>query len=99
MRPLRDALSDESYAGSSARPTPRRSSPGCWTGFEKILQTCRATGETVQHVTRVCGRLGVGAALNLAVTGGTEMAFARYSTDGPGNSLYFVEEARAFPTR
>jgi glutamine amidotransferase len=39
----------------------------------------------------------VGATLNLAVTDGTEMAFTRYSTDGPGNSLYFVEEARAFP--
>jgi hypothetical protein len=25
------------------------------------------------------------------------MAFARYSTDGLGTSLYFVEEARAFP--
>jgi predicted glutamine amidotransferase len=34
---------------------------------------------------------------NLAVTDGTAMAFARYSTDGPGNSLYFVEEVRAFP--
>jgi glutamine amidotransferase len=34
---------------------------------------------------------------NLAVTDGTAMAFARYSTDGPGNSLYFVEDGRAFP--
>jgi glutamine amidotransferase len=54
----------------------------------------RATEETIQHVMRVCGRLGVGATLNLAVT---EMAFARYSTDGQGNSLYFVEGGRTFP--
>ena len=25
------------------------------------------------------------------------MAFSRYSTEGPGNSLYFVEDGRAFP--
>jgi hypothetical protein len=34
------------------------------------------------------------ATLNLAVT---EMASARYSTEGQGNSLYFVENGRAFP--
>jgi NADPH2:quinone reductase len=32
-----------------------------------------------------------------AVTNGTAMAFTRYSTEGPGNSLYFVEDAAAFP--
>ena len=25
------------------------------------------------------------------------MAFTRYSTEGPGNSLYFVEDGEAFP--
>jgi hypothetical protein len=25
------------------------------------------------------------------------MAFTRYSTEGPGNSLYFIENERAFP--
>jgi predicted glutamine amidotransferase len=25
------------------------------------------------------------------------MAFTRYSTEGPGNSLYYVEDGRAFP--
>jgi predicted glutamine amidotransferase len=25
------------------------------------------------------------------------MALTRYSTDGPGNSLYFVEDGRVFP--
>ena len=31
------------------------------------------------------------------MTDGTAMAFTRYSTEGPGNSLYFVEGAEAFP--
>ena len=43
------------------------------------------------------GGLGVKATLNLAVTDGAAMAFTRYSTEGPGNSLYFIENERAFP--
>jgi gamma-glutamyl hercynylcysteine S-oxide hydrolase len=35
--------------------------------------------------------------LNLAVTDGTAMAFTRYSTEGPGNSLYCLEDAGSFP--
>jgi gamma-glutamyl hercynylcysteine S-oxide hydrolase len=98
MRPLRDALSDESYAGLLGTTDSETIFAGLLDRLrEDPADLGRATGETVQHVTRVCGRLGVRAALNLAVTDGTEMAFARYSTDGPGNSLYFVEEARAFP--
>jgi len=56
-----------------------------------------ATTETIRLITRVCGKLGVRATLNLAVTDGERMAFARYSTEGPGNSLYFVEDGNAFP--
>jgi gamma-glutamyl hercynylcysteine S-oxide hydrolase len=98
MRPLRDALSDESYAGLLGTTDSETIFAGLLDRLrEDPADLTRATGETVQHVTRVCGRLGVGATLNLAVTDGTEMAFARYSTDSPGNSLYFVEEARAFP--
>ena len=98
MRPLRDALSDESYAGLLGTTDSETIFAGLLDRLrEDPADLGRATGETVQHVTRVCGRLGVRAALNLAVTDGTEMVFARYSTDGPGNSLYFVEEARAFP--
>jgi glutamine amidotransferase len=37
------------------------------------------------------------ASLNLGVTDGEAMAFSRYSTEGPGNSLYFVEGGEAFP--
>jgi glutamine amidotransferase len=39
----------------------------------------------------------VRATLNLAVTDGKAMTFSRYSTEGPGNSLYFVEDGEAFP--
>jgi glutamine amidotransferase len=53
--------------------------------------------ETIRHVTEVCDALGVEAALNLAVTDGTGMVFTRYSTEGPGNSLYFVEDEGPFP--
>jgi glutamine amidotransferase len=52
--------------------------------------------ETIRHVRTVCDGLGVEATLNLAVTDGTAMVFTRYSTQGPGNSLYFVEDAEAF---
>jgi hypothetical protein len=45
----------------------------------------------------VCGRLGIRATLNLGVTDGKAMAFARHSTEGPGNSLYFVEDGEALP--
>ena len=98
MRPLRDALSDESYAGLLGTTDSE-------TIFAALLDRLRedpadlagATGETIRHVTQVCGKLGVRASLNLAVSDGTAMAFARYSTEGPDNSLYFVEDGPAFP--
>jgi glutamine amidotransferase len=98
MRPLRDALSDESYAGLLG-PTDSE------TIFAGLLDRLRevpgdlagATSETVQHVSAVCGRLGIRATLNRGVTDGKAMAFARHSTEGPGNSLYFVEDGEAFP--
>ena len=55
-----------------------------------------AARETIRRVTEVCDGLGVKATLNLAVTDGTAMVFTRYSTEGPGNSLYFVEDGGAF---
>jgi gamma-glutamyl hercynylcysteine S-oxide hydrolase len=98
MRPLRDYLSDESYAGLLGTTDSEtifallldrlQEEPGDLTG---------ATTETIRLITRVCGKLGVRATLNLAVTDGERMAFARYSTEGPGNSLYFVEDGNAFP--
>src|SRR5215216_433526 len=98
MRPLRDALSDESYAGLLGAPDSE-------TIFALLLDRLRerpgdlagAAVETVRHVSAVCGKLGVRATLNLAATDGKAMAFTRYSTEGPGNSLYFVEDGEAFP--
>ncbi len=98
MRPLRDALSDESYVGLLGTTDSE-------TIFAGLLDRLRAdsgdlaeaTKETIHHVSAVCAKLGVRATLNLAVTDGEGMAFARYSTEGPGNSLYFVEDGKAFP--
>ena len=56
-----------------------------------------AVRETTRLVTEVCGGLGIEATLNLSVTDGTAMAFTRYSTDGPGTSLYVLEDANMSP--
>jgi gamma-glutamyl hercynylcysteine S-oxide hydrolase len=98
MRPLRDALSEESYAGLLGTTDSE-------TIFAVLLDRltdnsgdlAEATIETIHHVSAVCAKLGVRATLNLAVTDGKAMAFSRYSTEGPGNSLYFVEDGEAFP--
>ena len=98
MRPLRDALSDESYAGLLGATDSE-------TIFAALLDRlredpeslARALAETIPHVSAICGKLGVRATLNLAATDGKAMAFTRYSTEGPGNSLYFVEDGEAFP--
>lgn len=98
MRPLRDTLSDESYAGLLGTTDSETIFAGLLDRLgEDSTDLAEATEATVRHVTRVCGELGVRATLNLAVTNGTAMAFTRYSTEGPGNSLYFVEDAAAFP--
>ena len=98
MRTLRDALSDEAYSGLLGITDSE-------TIFAVLLDLLRddpadlagATRETIRHVTEVCDRLDTEATLNLAATDGTEMVFTRYSTDGPGNSLYVLEDAGAFP--
>jgi gamma-glutamyl hercynylcysteine S-oxide hydrolase len=98
MRPLRDALSEESYAGLLGATDSE-------TIFASFLDRLRedpgsldrALAETIRHVSTVCGKLGVRATLNLAATDGKAMAFTRYSTEGPGNSLYFVEDWEALP--
>src|SRR5215207_5878678 len=98
MRHLRDALSDESYAGLLGTTDSE-------TIFAGLLDRLReapgdlagATAETVRHVSTVCGKLGIRATLNLAVTDGAAFAFSRYSTGGPGNSLYLIEDGRTFP--
>jgi glutamine amidotransferase len=91
-------LSEESYAGLLGTADSE-------TIFAGLLDRLRghsgdlaeATTETIHHVSAVCTKLGVRATLNLAVTDGEGMAFARYSTEGPGNSLYFIEDGEAFP--
>jgi glutamine amidotransferase len=98
MRQLRDSLSDESYAGLLGTTDSE-------TIFAGLLDRLKAapgdlggaTAETVRHVSAVCGKLGIRATLNLAVTDGAAFAFARYSTEGPGNSLYLIEDGKAFP--
>ena len=56
-----------------------------------------ATSETIHQVSEICSKLGVYTALNVGVTDGEAFVFTRYSTEGPGNSLYFVESGEAFP--
>ncbi len=104
MRPLRDSLSDTSYSGLLGVTDSE-------TIFALLLDQLReaeaepgdadslaeATAGTVQLVSNVCARLGVYASLNIGVTDGEAMVFVRYSTEGPGNSLYFAESGETFP--
>src|SRR5215212_5992864 len=98
MRPLRDTLSDEAYSGLlGVRDTETIVAGLLDLLKENLADLAGATRETGRHVSEVCERLGLRATLNLAVTDGTSMAFTRYSTQGTGNSLYFIEDAGAFP--
>jgi glutamine amidotransferase len=98
MRPLRDSLSDETYADLLGTTDSETIFAGLLDRLrEAPSDLVEATAETVRHVSKVCAKLSIRAALNLAVTDGASFAFARYSTDGPSNSLYFVEDGRAFP--
>jgi glutamine amidotransferase len=104
MRPLRDALSDEPYSnllGTTDSETvfalllDRLQATKAAPGDADTLS--EATADTVRRVSEVCAKLGVPATLNVGVTDGWAMAFVRYSTEGPGNSLYLLEDGRAFP--
>jgi gamma-glutamyl hercynylcysteine S-oxide hydrolase len=98
MRPLRDSLSDEAYSGLLGVTDSETIFAGLLDLMEEDpTDLAGATTGTIRHVTEVCDGLGVKATLNLAVTDGTVMAFTRYSTEGAGNSLYFIEDAGAFP--
>jgi glutamine amidotransferase len=104
MRPLRDALSDASYSSLLGVTDSE-------TIFALLLDRLRTmktpsgnadalaevTAETVCCVSAVCTELGVTAALNIGVTDGEAMVFARHSTLEQGNSLYFIEDGVAFP--
>lgn len=104
MRPLRGSLSDTSYSSLLGvtdsetifallldRLCEAKALPG------DAGSLAEATAETLQLVSKVCARLGVYASLNLGVTDGEAMVFARYSTEGPGNSLYFAESTGTSP--
>jgi glutamine amidotransferase len=104
MRPLRDALSDESYSNLLGTTDSEsifallldhlraaKAVPG------NVGTLAGATAETIRRVSGVCARLGVPATLNVGVTDGRAMAFVRYSTEGAGNSLYLLEDGRSFP--
>jgi glutamine amidotransferase len=100
MRPLRDSLSDESYSGLLGATDSETIFAGMLDflrGADGPEDLAGAAKETVRRVARVCEGLEAKAALNLAVTDGEAMAFTRYSSEGPGNSLYFVEDGRVFP--
>ncbi len=98
MRTLRAALSNESYAGLLGITDSE-------TIFAVLLDHLRhdprdlsgAVAETVRYVSGICTELGVRASLNIGVTDGRAMVFTRYSSEGPHNTLYFVEDGAAFP--
>ena len=103
MRPLRDTLSDESYSNLLGVTDSE-------TIFALLLDRLRAeeaevgdaaalaeaTTTTLEKVSAVCGKLGIPATLNIGVTDGEAMVFTRFSTEGPGNSLYYLEDGRSF---
>lgn len=97
MRPLRDSLSDEAYSGLLGTTDSETIFAGLLDRLRDGRDLAGALSATIRHVSGVCSVLGVKATLNLAVTDGSAMAFSRYSTEGPGNSLYFLEDGRSFP--
>ena len=104
MRPLRDILSDESYSGLLGVTDSE-------TIFALLMDRLRAdkaevgdavalseaTAAALGKVTAICENLGIPATLNVGVTDGEAMVFTRFSTEGPGNSLYWLEDGRSFP--
>ncbi|MBA2693965.1 MAG: ergothioneine biosynthesis protein EgtC [Rubrobacter sp.] len=97
MRPLRDTLSDERYSdiiGASDSETIFACLLDRMDGSTDLRE---AILETIRLVSDVCEARGTKATLNLGATDGEEMVFARHSTEGPDNSLYFIEGGEAFP--
>ena len=97
MRALRDSLDDESYEDLLGVTDSE-------TIFAIALDVLRrgagldeALTEAIRRVSGVCGELGRYAALNLALANGRGITFSRLSTEGPGNSLYFLEDGEDFP--
>lgn len=108
MRELRSSLSDAAYANLLGITDSETIFAGLCdrlgvSGAPQDSVTpdaetlAEALAETIRHVSEVAGRAGVQATLNLSVTDGSAMVFSRYSLRGPGNSLYYLEDGRAFP--
>ena len=97
MRPLRDSLSDEAHAGLLGVTDSETIFAGLLDRLREDISLDAALAATVRQVSAVCAVADLKATLNLAVTDGATMAFSRYSTEGPGNSLYYVENGEAFP--
>lgn len=95
MRPLRDGLSHESYSGLLGTTDSETIFAILLDYLKQSPDLVRSTASALHHVSEVCSEVGVYASLNIAVTDGQEMVFTRYSTDGPGNSLYFIQDQPA----
>lgn len=103
-RRLRDLLTDESYSnllGVTDSETifalllDRLHEVGATVGDADALAA--ATSDTIGRVAGICSGLGVAANLTVGITDGQALSFVRYATEGPGNSLYFLEDGAAFP--
>ncbi len=97
MRPLRDSLSDEAHAGLLGVTDSETIFAGLLDRLWEGASLDAALAATIRHVSAVCAVAGLKATLNLAVTDGAAMAFSRYSSEGPGNSLYYIEDGEASP--
>ncbi len=97
MRPLQDSLSDEAHARLLSVTDSETIFAGLLDRLGERTSLDAALAATIRHVSAVCAVAGLKATLNLAVTDGASMAFTRHSTEGPGNSLYFIEDGEAFP--
>jgi glutamine amidotransferase len=97
MRVLRDSLDDESYAGLLGVTDSETVFAVALDRLGEGAGLGEALEETVRRVSNACADLGRRATLNLALTDGRGMAFVRYSTEGPGNSLYLLEDGDRYP--
>lgn len=108
MRELRSSLSDAAYANLLGVTDSETIFAGLCdrlgvsatdeaSGKPDSGTLAEALAETIRHVAQIAERAGLQATLNLSVTDGSAMVFSRYSLRGPGNSLYYLEDGRAFP--
>lgn len=97
MRRLRDSLGDKAYAGLLGVTDSETVFAVALDRLGEGADPGEALDETVRRVSGVCADLGRRATLNLALTDGRGIAFVRHSTEGPGNSLYLLEDGERLP--